>query len=391
MRSRFIVPSAAAIGLGLASSALACDGKSGGESSSPAVSSVVSLGAVAATDGAESFEIRISNGKASAKVNGQPVPEDRIRLEEKRVVILDEKGDVLREVPMMIMGDDDAMMQLFIGDESDVYTTQPFGAAQMGPQLRQQLQALVGRMPQHGLARVGPSGGGAWPFNDAEEPPKVMMGVVMATPDEALAVHLKVDPATVTMVAEVEPELPASKAGLQRFDIITKVNGKSPAGPDAIREALQSANPGDELKVDVVRGGETKSFTISLAAFDPEKFSSISAEAAPADVMGSYWAPRALNQVRPLKPAPAQGAPRGSAPPAPSAPRMPVPPGAPGSPDPIGPDDHMLFVDPGQFFNAFGAPPDPAMQERLDEMNRRLDEMSRRLEKLMEQLEKRSN
>lgn len=49
----------------------------------------------------------------------------------------------------------------------------------------------------------------------------------------------------------------AEKAGLQRGDVITAVNGEKVAGPEALRSRIQSFKKGDAVQLDVRRGAET--------------------------------------------------------------------------------------------------------------------------------------
>jgi hypothetical protein len=412
MNTRFILTSAALLTMSMGTLASACDGKKG--SAGPEV--IYSMAAVAdpfdpiGSGEGSSFELQISNGKAEAKINGEDVPPDRIRVEQNRVVILDEHGDVLREIPMQIMGDGDSTMRIMIGDDDGVVTDDASAAArsllgainQRGVEFRQKARAMVDQMPRssafdfYATDAHGNPIGKAYTAAVSQPPPKVMIGVVLATPDEALAKHLRIDPGAVTMLSDVQDGLPAAKAGLEKYDVVIEINGESPASPNDIRDALKESNPGDTLKVTVLRGGEKKTVTIDLAAFDAEKMGAVtmSVDSPHVDVQGSLWAPRAAMPhggftTNPLK------SPRGAV-------RIPLPPsgsGAPGakapapSTDPIAPNatQDMVFIDPGQFFDAFAGHDDSAMNERLEQMDRRLEEMTHRLEELMARLEKRSN
>ena len=61
----------------------------------------------------------------------------------------------------------------------------------------------------------------------APEPPRPMIGVVLAPIDPVLARHLKLDPAIVTMVAEVMDGSPAMEAGLVPGDLLLEIGGGS--------------------------------------------------------------------------------------------------------------------------------------------------------------------
>lgn len=67
------------------------------------------------------------------------------------------------------------------------------------------------------------------------------------------------------IVAEVQDDSPAAKAGLQLEDIITGVEGKegTPEADDVVK-AVRSRKPGDKLKLKVRRGSEVKELEVTL-------------------------------------------------------------------------------------------------------------------------------
>jgi len=71
------------------------------------------------------------------------------------------------------------------------------------------------------------------------------------------------------VVMEVLANMPAAKAGLQKDDVITAVNGKTIANGDELRKAVQQADEGKEVTLKVLRGKDVKEFKVRLAALPP--------------------------------------------------------------------------------------------------------------------------
>lgn len=70
-----------------------------------------------------------------------------------------------------------------------------------------------------------------------------------------------------TSGAAIKPSSPASKAGIQEKDIITKVDGE-PVGPGKSTSTLVGEfQPGDTVKLTILRGDKTLTTTVTLAAY----------------------------------------------------------------------------------------------------------------------------
>jgi S1-C subfamily serine protease len=80
---------------------------------------------------------------------------------------------------------------------------------------------------------------------------------------------LGVDAAKGAVIMEVLPETPAAKAGLQKDDVITEMNGKPVANGEELRTAVQQADASKDVTVKVVRGKDVKEFKVRLAALPP--------------------------------------------------------------------------------------------------------------------------
>ncbi len=65
-------------------------------------------------------------------------------------------------------------------------------------------------------------------------------------------------------VTDVDEETPANKAGMQKDDIVTSINGKAVGSVDETREALKYLKEGDTVKVGITRAGKTQAIDIKL-------------------------------------------------------------------------------------------------------------------------------
>jgi serine protease DegQ len=57
---------------------------------------------------------------------------------------------------------------------------------------------------------------------------------------------------------------PAAAAGIRPGDVVTAIEGEDIASPEDLLAALRQRDPGDRVSVDVQRGGETRSFDVTL-------------------------------------------------------------------------------------------------------------------------------
>jgi serine protease Do len=65
-------------------------------------------------------------------------------------------------------------------------------------------------------------------------------------------------------VADVMPDSPAAKAGLQRGDVIVSFNGKNVTSPADLRAEVAKVKPNEEATLKVARGKETKELKAKL-------------------------------------------------------------------------------------------------------------------------------
>lgn len=96
-----------------------------------------------------------------------------------------------------------------------------------------------------------------------------MIGVSLSRVDDALAAQIGVDPTRVFLISDVTPDRPAAKAGVQRFDVVTAINGDSPAREDTLRDAVRASKAGDTITLRVLRKGQTHDINVVVEELEP--------------------------------------------------------------------------------------------------------------------------
>ena len=69
---------------------------------------------------------------------------------------------------------------------------------------------------------------------------------------------------TGALVADVNPDTPAARAGLKAGDIVTRLNGKTVEDYTQLRLSVSEMIPGTEVTLDVMRDGKTQVFHVKL-------------------------------------------------------------------------------------------------------------------------------
>jgi hypothetical protein len=105
------------------------------------------------------------------------------------------------------------------------------------------------------------------PIPQANEHPPVMIGVRFETTGKALTKHLGSDVSNCALVVAVMENGPGYMAGIEDFDLVTAVDGKMPATPEAIRDRLKLMTPGDSIVLTIRRGTIIKDYSLVSKAW----------------------------------------------------------------------------------------------------------------------------
>jgi len=88
------------------------------------------------------------------------------------------------------------------------------------------------------------------------------VGIQEVTP--ALAKAFNVPAEKGALVGNVDPNGPGAKAGLQRGDVVTELNGKPVVGPNDLRLKVGAMGPGTTVHLKVLRNGQPRDVVLTL-------------------------------------------------------------------------------------------------------------------------------
>ena len=96
------------------------------------------------------------------------------------------------------------------------------------------------------------------------------LGVNIQNVTPELAKHFSLEQHQGALIADIGENTPASKADLQRGDIIISLDGKEVKDATALKNMVAATAPGTKVTLGIVRKGENKEVTVTLGEF-PEK------------------------------------------------------------------------------------------------------------------------
>ena len=102
---------------------------------------------------------------------------------------------------------------------------------------------------------------------------RAWLGVQVQPVTAGIAESLGMKNASGALVDEAQADTPAAKAGIQAGDVITAVNGNSVKDSRTLAREISGMTPGSSAKLDVLRKGEAKTITVTLATMpnQPQK------------------------------------------------------------------------------------------------------------------------
>ncbi len=104
------------------------------------------------------------------------------------------------------------------------------------------------------------------------------LGVAAQPVSPTMAKALNLPGATGALVAEVQKDSPASSAGFQLGDVITKIGSQAVKDPRALSQMVAALHSGSEQQMTVLRDGQDKTLTVAVVA-QPDQDAAVQAAA----------------------------------------------------------------------------------------------------------------
>jgi serine protease Do len=106
------------------------------------------------------------------------------------------------------------------------------------------------------------------PRSDEAPPPaeisRPYLGIGGAAVPDLLSEHLNLAEGEGVVIRTLDPDGPAVVAGLAQNDIVTRVAGKPVGSHEGLREAISGSQPGDEVEVQYIHRGESRTAKLAL-------------------------------------------------------------------------------------------------------------------------------
>jgi len=100
-----------------------------------------------------------------------------------------------------------------------------------------------------------------------------MLGVMIQEVTPELAKQFGLSEAKGALVAQVNADSPAAKAGVKPGDVIVRYDGKEVENSAHLRNMVAATAPDTEVKLDIVRGGKEETLTLRVGILTPQMLS----------------------------------------------------------------------------------------------------------------------
>lgn len=99
--------------------------------------------------------------------------------------------------------------------------------------------------------------------------PVTFLGVVTTQVSPEISTHLAVEPNTGLIADYIDKDSPAAKAGLEKGDILAKLDDQILILPQQLRVLVANKKEGDAVKLSILRKGKTEEISVTLAKKEP--------------------------------------------------------------------------------------------------------------------------
>ncbi len=97
------------------------------------------------------------------------------------------------------------------------------------------------------------------------------LGVMIQKVTPELAKSFEMEKAKGALVGDVTPNGPASKAGIQRGDVIVKFDNHAVPSVETLPKMVANTAPGKSVGVEVIRDGKTKNINVAIEVLDDQR------------------------------------------------------------------------------------------------------------------------
>lgn len=194
------------------------------------------------SDNQHTYELRMEDGDYIVKLDGKRVPEKQIKDKGSVIILMDKSGEVLYEF------------------QTDLSVDHHVSGTARTPMVIRTKRTGNHLFPGDSNVSFGVT-------TDIQKRPRVMLGIYSGEPGDSLREHLGIKGDAI-VVESVIKGLAADKAGLKDNDIILSINGSKGISSDQLTEILSEFDPGDEVKMVVLRKGDKMKLNAKLLPYD---------------------------------------------------------------------------------------------------------------------------